>query len=69
MQSGNRFWLGFFGLIIACGVGAMVIFLVLDAAWVRWGAIGAMIFVLVVIGSIVWVLDRRAVKRYEDLPG
>jgi membrane protein YdbS with pleckstrin-like domain len=68
-EPGMKFWLGLVGLIIACGLGVMVIFLVLDAAWVRWGAVGAMIFVLVVIGGIVWFIDRRAVKAYEDLPG
>jgi hypothetical protein len=63
----NRPVLWLFGLIVAGGVGAMVIFLVLDAAWARWGAVGAMIFVIVVIGSVVWVLDRRAVKQYDEL--
>ena len=63
----NRPVLWLFGLIVAGGVGAMLIFLVLDAAWARWGAVGAMIFVIVVIGSVVWFLDRRAVKQYEEL--
>jgi hypothetical protein len=63
----NRPVLWLFGLIVAGGLGAMLIFLVLDAAWARWGAVGAMTLVIVVIGSVVWVLDRRAVKQYEEL--
>jgi hypothetical protein len=63
----NRPVLWLFGLIIAGGVGAMLIFLVLDAAWARWGAFGAMLLVIVVIGGVVWTLDRRAVKQYEEL--
>jgi hypothetical protein len=63
----NRPLLWLFALIVAGGLGAMLIFLVLDAAWARWGAVGAMILVIVVIGSVVWFLDRRAVKQYEEL--
>ena len=64
---GAGFWFKLFGLILLCGVAAMVMFLLIDRAWYRWGAIGALIFFFVVIGGISYYFDRRRQKEYEDL--
>jgi hypothetical protein len=65
---GGKFWLGLMGIIVGIGVGGLILFLLIDAAWYRWGAIGALIFSFLLIGLIAWIHDRREQKEYEDLP-
>lgn len=64
---GAGFWLKMFGLILLGGIGALLLFLLIDAAWYRWGALGALLFFFVVIGLISYIHDRRAQKQYEEL--
>ena len=63
---GSKFWLGMVGVILACGIGAVLVFTLLTGAWVRWGGIGALIFLAVVFMSIAAVLDRKKRKEWED---
>lgn len=62
---GAGFWFKIIGLIVLGGIGAMVIFSVINNAFYKWGAIGTLIFAFVVLGVVSYVFDRRAVKRYE----
>jgi hypothetical protein len=64
---GAGFWLKMFGLIVVVGIAALVIFLLIDAAWYRWGALGALLFFFVLIGGIAYISDRRQQKQYEEL--
>jgi hypothetical protein len=64
---GAGFWLKMFGLIVVGGIAALVIFLLIDAAWYRWGALGALLFFFVLIGGIAYISDRRQQKQYEEL--
>jgi hypothetical protein len=64
---GAGFWLKMFGLILLGGIGALLLFLLIDAAWYRWGALGALLFFFVVIGGIAYIHDRRVQRQYEDL--
>jgi hypothetical protein len=64
---GARFWLAVVGICIAVGIGAMLLFLFMTAAWYRWGFLGAFIFFGAILLFIAWLYDRRQVKRYEDL--
>ena len=41
---GAGFWLKLIGIVLAGGIAAILLFLLVDAAWYRWGAIGALIF-------------------------
>ena len=55
------------GLAVGVAIGAMLIFLLLDAAWYRWGALGALLFfsgLLLVYG---YIYDRRHAKEYADI--
>ena len=63
---GSKFWLGMVGVILACGIGAVLVFTLLTGAWVRWGGIGALVFLAVVFMSIAAVLDRKKRKEWED---
>jgi hypothetical protein len=64
---GAGFWLKMFGLILLGGIAALVLFLLIDAAWYRWGALGALLFFFLVIGGISYIHDRRQQHQYEDL--
>ena len=63
---GSKFWLGMVGVILACRIGAVLVFTLLTGAWVRWGGIGALVFLAVVFMSIAAVLDRKKRKEWED---
>ena len=41
---GAKFWFKLIGIVILGGIAAMILFLLVDAAWYRWGGIGAIIF-------------------------
>jgi hypothetical protein len=63
---GGRFWIGLVGALIAFGVGLFVCFLLFERAIYRWGAFGALIALLVVVLLIVWIHDRRQIRKYEQ---
>jgi len=64
---GAGFWLKMFGLILLGGIGALLLFLLIDAAWYRWGALGALLFFFLLIGVISYIHDRRQQRQYEEL--
>lgn len=65
-ELGAGFWLKLMGLILVCGVGALLLFLLVDAAWYRWGAIGALVFFFLMAIAYGAIFDRRAAKKYEE---
>lgn len=65
---GAKFWLIVMGATIGLAIAVIVLFIFIDLVWYAWGAIGALLFVFFVAGLIGWIFDRRAQKRYEDLP-
>ncbi len=67
MELGGKFWLGLIGVCILGGIGVLLVFLIVGAAWEAWGALGALLFVFLVFGFVAWLIDRRDVKRYDDL--
>jgi hypothetical protein len=64
---GAGFWFKLFGLLLLGGLGVLLVFLLIDAAWYRWGAIGALLFFFAVLLVIAYISDRRSQKQYEDL--
>jgi amino acid transporter len=66
---GAKFWLWVIGISIAAGVGVMVIFAIIGAAWYAWGAIGALLFVGVVLLGFAWVYDRIHAREYDEETG
>ena len=63
---GAGFWFKIIGLIVLGGIGAMAAFILIDAAFYKWGAIGTLIFAFIVLGVVAYIFDRREVKRYES---
>jgi membrane protein implicated in regulation of membrane protease activity len=66
-ELGAGFWLKAIGVVIAIGIGGLVVFLIIGWAWYAWGFIGAFLFVAAVLALIAWIFDRSRAKRYEDL--
>jgi membrane protein implicated in regulation of membrane protease activity len=59
-------WLRFIGVVIALGVGAAIVFLLIEAALVAWGVLGALLAIFVVILAAGWYMDRRRATEYAD---
>jgi hypothetical protein len=66
-ELGARFWLRLIGLVIVFGIAALLLFLLVDAAWYRWGVFGAMLFFFVILLAFGWFYDRRHEREYADL--
>jgi hypothetical protein len=63
MGLGARFWVSIIGGTIACVVAAIVLFLVIGEAWLRWGFLGMFLVFAALMLGIGWVVDRRARNR------
>ena len=59
---GGKFWLKLIGLVIVFGIAALLLFLLVDAAWYRWGIFGALLFFFVILLAFGWFYDRRKAK-------
>jgi hypothetical protein len=66
-ELGASFWFKIMGLVVACGVGAALLFLFVGAAWARWGGLGALLFFFIVALAYGYIYDRRQAKKYEEL--
>jgi uncharacterized membrane protein len=65
---GAGFWFKVIGVVVLGGIAVMLSFLLIEAAWYRWGFVGGFIFFGVVLLGIAYIGDRRSQQRYEDLP-
>jgi hypothetical protein len=63
---GGRFWASVFGICLAVGVGGFLLFWLVGAAWARWGAFGALLFLGGMLLLVAWIFDRRATRRYDE---
>ena len=54
------------GIVVAAVIGALVLWLLIDRALFRFGAIGALIFAFALVFLVIYLIDRRKVKEYED---
>lgn len=64
---GWRFWGSVLGVCLAVGVGGFLLFWLVGAAWYRWGAFGALLFLGAMLLLGAWIHDRRATRTYEDV--
>ena len=64
---GAGFWLKMIGVIFAIGIGGLILFVFIGAAWYAWGLLGMFVFVVGVLALVAWIYDRQRSKRYEDL--
>jgi cbb3-type cytochrome oxidase subunit 3 len=64
---GAGFWLKAVGLIVAIGIGGIILFSLIGMAWYAWGALGTLLFFFLVLAGVGWMYDRTHKKRYDDL--
>ena len=53
-------------IIIACGIGGLILMLILTRAIYAWGILGAFLVIAVVLLLIGWFYDRRQARRYAE---
>ena len=63
---GGRFWLGMLGTIVAIGIGVGILFLIIGAAFIAWGILGALIFFGGIAMLIAWYSDRKRQAQYDE---
>jgi hypothetical protein len=56
------------GAVVGIGIAAAIVFLLIGAALVTWGVLGAFIVFGGLALGIGWFYDRRRVREYESLP-
>jgi hypothetical protein len=62
-----RTWLGLAALVIGLGFAALILFLLLDIAWMAWGAFGTLLALGAILLIFAWFYDRRQARRYDEL--
>jgi membrane associated rhomboid family serine protease len=63
---GGRFVGRVLGIVVAAVIGGVVLWLLIDRAVFRFGAIGALIFGFVLVFLVIYLVDRRKIKESED---
>jgi hypothetical protein len=56
---GWKFWLWVIGVALAIGIGGMILFILIGAAWYSWGFFGALAFICIVALAFGWIYDKR----------
>jgi hypothetical protein len=54
------------GIVVAAVIGGLVLWLLIDRALFRFGAIGTLIFSFLLVFLVVYLIDRRKIKESED---
>jgi hypothetical protein len=60
---GARFYAGLAGVVLACGVIALVMILLFSRAVVAWGVFGAFIVLAAALLLFAWIYDRRQARE------
>lgn len=60
-----KFWLWLAAVIIGGGIAAGIIFLLVGAALVAWGVLGALVAFGALALGIAWLYDRRKAHEYD----
>jgi hypothetical protein len=61
---GGRFWLGLIATVIGIGIVVGIVFLLISAALLAWGVLGALVFFGAIMLGIAWFYDRRKQAQY-----
>ena len=56
-----------FGVVVAIGIGVLVVWVLVDLTWYLWGGLGVLIFGFLLVFFLAYLADRRKVKQSEDL--
>lgn len=65
---GGRFWLGMIATIVGVGIAVGILFLLVGAALVAWGILGAFVVFGGIALGIAWLYDKRKAAEYDSLP-
>jgi hypothetical protein len=65
---GGRFWLGMIATIVGVGIAVGILFVLVGAALVAWGVLGAFVVFGGIALGIAWLYDRRKQSEYDSLP-
>jgi hypothetical protein len=60
-----KFWLWLVAVIVGGGIAAGIIFLLVGAALVAWGVLGALVAFGGIALGIAWLYDRRKAHEYD----
>ena len=60
---GARFYAGLAGVVLACGVVALVMILLFSRAVYAWGVFGAFIVLAAALLLFAWFYDRRQARE------
>jgi hypothetical protein len=63
-ELGGKFWLWVVGVALAVGIGGMILFSIIGAAWYAWGAFGTIIFFSAIMLIFAWIWDHTHGKTY-----
>ena len=63
---GLKFWAAMVGIILAAGLGGMILFLIFSRAVYAWGFLGAFLAFALVLIVFGWFYDRRKARQYAD---
>ena len=55
------------GIIVVIAIGVFALWLIVDRALYRFGAIGGLIFGFLLVYLLFYLADRRKIKEAEDL--
>jgi hypothetical protein len=64
---GTSFWLKMVGLVILGGIAAILFFIFISEAWVRWGGLGVILLTFLIIGALSYVHDKKVQREYDEL--
>jgi uncharacterized membrane protein HdeD (DUF308 family) len=60
-----KFWLWLVAVIVGGGIAAAIIFMLVGAALVAWGVLGALVAFGGIALGIAWLYDRRKQHEYD----
>jgi hypothetical protein len=64
---GLGYWLKWAALCVGAAFAALIIFLLIDIAFLAWGAFGTLLAFGAVLLLIGWIVDKRHERQYADL--
>jgi uncharacterized membrane protein HdeD (DUF308 family) len=64
---GFKFWAGVAGVIIAAGIGMLILFLIINRTWYAWGFFGTFVVIGGLLLLIAWFYDKRQQRQYEEV--
>jgi len=63
---GFKFWAKLGGAVVAIGIAALILLLILTRAAYAWGFFGALMVFVAILLLVAWFYDRRQIERYEE---